>query len=98
MPISIVCDSCEARLKVGDQVACKPSIGCGECDACRRGQTVFCPSLRLVCGGFGDYVAIDQRCAIPLPAGLSMADGAARHSMPSSLYNVCMMVFGGCGR
>jgi threonine dehydrogenase-like Zn-dependent dehydrogenase len=86
----VECGSAVDGLKVGDRVACKPSIGCGTCDACRRGQTVFCSSLRLVFGGFGDYVGIDQRCAIPLPVGLSMADGAIVEPMAVALHALHM--------
>src|SRR3982750_1411081 len=43
----------------GDRVKCDSVIGCGACDACRRGATQFCPTgaeFGITCnGGWTDY-------------------------------------------
>lgn len=47
---------------VGDRVVIAPAIGCGECEACRRGRTNMCDTLRTIGfeydGTFAEYTAI----------------------------------------
>lgn len=73
-------------LRAGDRVACLPGAGCGTCPACRRGQFVFCPSVRPFNGGLGDYVAVGEDGAVRLPESLSMSDGALVEPMAVGLH------------
>jgi (R,R)-butanediol dehydrogenase/meso-butanediol dehydrogenase/diacetyl reductase len=65
------------RLKVGDRVACMPCLGCGKCEICRAGGFgVLCPQQRQCARGFAEYIATPAAAVVPMPAGLSMAEGA----------------------
>jgi (R,R)-butanediol dehydrogenase/meso-butanediol dehydrogenase/diacetyl reductase len=46
----------ETALRVGDRVTAVPMSGCGTCPACVAGTPLFCPSLRPMTGGYGDYM------------------------------------------
>ena len=68
-------------VRVGDRIAVAPSLTCGTCDACRRGQSTVCRSYGALGwqtpGGFAEYVAVPGRL---------LADGSINHipgSMPS---------------
>jgi len=62
---------------VGDAVLVYPAYSCGLCVACRRGDDMYCARhsfTGLTCdGGFADYVLVDERSLITLPAGLEPA-------------------------
>lgn len=64
----------------GTAVAVQPTIACGSCPACLRGQAPACSSLRLLGislpGGLQEYVAVPARNVFPLPAGVSPELGA----------------------
>lgn len=81
------------QLKVGDRVACMPGAGCGSCDACKRGQLVFCPSVRSFGAGFGEYLSVDARSAIPFPRSMSMCDGALVEPLAVGLHALNMAHF-----
>jgi len=61
-----------ARVRIGDRVAIRPSITCGECDWCQRGQPQRCPTrVRLGYerpGGLADYLVAPIGNAYLLPA------------------------------
>lgn len=50
---------------VGERITVAPSLTCGECDACRRGQTAVCRNYGAlgwqVPGGFAEYVGVPGR-------------------------------------
>jgi (R,R)-butanediol dehydrogenase/meso-butanediol dehydrogenase/diacetyl reductase len=83
------------HLKVGDRVACMPGIGCGTCEPCRRGEFVFCPSVRSFGGGFATYAAVDARSAVRLPGSLSLSDGALVEPLAVGLHALNMAHFQG---
>ena len=60
---------------VGDEVIVDPSISCGECDACRRGETVFCRSYGILGehlpGTLADCVVVPVRNLRRKPSALS---------------------------
>jgi threonine dehydrogenase-like Zn-dependent dehydrogenase len=62
-------------LAAGTAVTVYPLIACGQCPACRRGETSQCPSRQLIGihrpGGFAEYVAVPRASVVPLPAGMS---------------------------
>ena len=72
----------------GDRVTALPSLGCGQCEACRRGVFPLCPSTSGVMGGFGEYVRVPAQVAIRLPGALSLADGAMVEPLAVGLHGV----------
>lgn len=59
---------------VGDAVLVYPAYSCGLCVPCRRGLDVHCERHQFTGltrdGGFADYVLVDERSLLPLPAGV----------------------------
>jgi threonine dehydrogenase-like Zn-dependent dehydrogenase len=51
-----------------------PLVGCGECQACERGQENRCPTRGLIGvtrpGGFAGKVALPANCLVPAPPGV----------------------------
>lgn len=62
---------------VGDAVLVYPAYSCGLCVPCRRGLDVHCERHQFTGltrdGGFADFVLVDERSLIPLPAGVEPA-------------------------
>jgi NAD+-dependent secondary alcohol dehydrogenase Adh1 len=60
-----------------------PPYSCGLCVSCRRGQDMFCERHQFYGltkdGGFADYLLVDERSLVPLPAGVEPA-AVAPHS------------------
>jgi len=71
-----------SRYKVGDRICHTGSRTCGECEACRRGDYTNCANRQGIGfstnGAYAEYVAAlgDDFYSYPLPAHLSMAQGA----------------------
>jgi 2-desacetyl-2-hydroxyethyl bacteriochlorophyllide A dehydrogenase len=67
-------------VKVGGQVGVDPTLNCGECYFCQRGQGNLCERWNAVgvttSGGFAECVAVPERTVYPLPAGMSFAEAA----------------------
>ncbi|MBA2277478.1 MAG: zinc-dependent alcohol dehydrogenase family protein [Chloroflexia bacterium] len=68
-------------VKVGDRVGVDPTLNCGECYFCQRGQGNLCERWNAVGvgshpGGFAECVAVPERTVYPLPAGMSDATAA----------------------
>jgi NAD+-dependent secondary alcohol dehydrogenase Adh1 len=68
---------------VGDAVLLYPPYSCGLCVPCRRGLDMHCERHRFTGlthdGGFAEYVLVDERSLVPLPAGAEPA-AVAPHS------------------
>ncbi|WP_341300867.1 zinc-binding alcohol dehydrogenase family protein [Lysinibacillus sp. FSL H8-0500] len=51
-------------IQVGDRATVIPYIHCGECAACRRGQTNCCKTIKVLGvhtdGGMGEYIVVDD--------------------------------------
>lgn len=67
--------------KPGDRVGVDPTLNCGECYFCQRGQGNLCERWNAVGvghypGGFAEFVAVPERCVYPIPESLSF-EGAA---------------------
>lgn len=66
----------------GDRVAVYNFVTCGACFYCRRFRDQLCLNMRGivgvldVSGGYAEYVCLPARQLIPLPDGVSWADGA----------------------
>ncbi|MGE5273114.1 MAG: NAD(P)-dependent alcohol dehydrogenase [Verrucomicrobiota bacterium] len=69
--------------KPGDAVLVYPAYSCGLCVNCRRALDMHCERHQFFGltrdGGFADYVLVDERSLIPLPAGVEPA-AVAPHS------------------
>jgi len=65
----------------GDRVIVNPSLSCGECQSCTRGEHSLCPTFRVlgehVWGGYAEYVVVPRRNLFPLPDRFSFVDGAS---------------------
>jgi L-iditol 2-dehydrogenase len=69
------------RTEDGRLVAIDPAVYCGHCPLCLEGHPNLCPSVRFA--GYGrddgalrEWMAWPAHCLVPLPDGLSAADGA----------------------
>jgi L-iditol 2-dehydrogenase len=64
----------------GTQVLVNPAVFCGYCDLCHRDLPQLCRNGALlgrdVDGCFAEFVAVDEACLHPLPAGLPAAAAA----------------------
>lgn len=65
----------------GDQVGVPwLNWACGECAFCRRGEENLCPRARFTGwdadGGYAEYLAVDARFAVPLPAAFADVEAA----------------------
>jgi (R,R)-butanediol dehydrogenase/meso-butanediol dehydrogenase/diacetyl reductase len=78
------------HLRVGDRVACPPTFGCGTCAGCRNGNPIFCTGAATRSAGFSEFTTADARVVVPLPAGLSFADGALVEPMACGLHALKM--------
>lgn len=68
-------------VKVGDRVGVDPTLNCGECYFCQRGQGNLCERWNAVGvghhpGGFAEYVAVPERAVYPLPEGMDFKTAA----------------------
>lgn len=65
----------------GDRVIINPSLWCGECEWCRKGEESLCVNYRILGehtqGGFAEYVIVPARNLYPIPADLDAATAAA---------------------
>jgi NAD+-dependent secondary alcohol dehydrogenase Adh1 len=63
--------------EVGDPVLVYPPYTCGLCVQCRRGNDLHCVRHGFTGltrdGGFAEYVLVDERSLLPLPAGVEPA-------------------------
>lgn len=67
--------------KVGDRVGVDPTLNCGECYFCQRGQGNLCERWNAVGvghhpGGFAEYVAVPERSVYILPDGMDFKAAA----------------------
>lgn len=80
--------------KVGDRVTSDVSLGCGECDACRKGHYNLCPNREVVGsyknrqGCFAQYICAPQRHTYKIPEGLSMEEAALAEPAATAMYAV----------
>ena len=68
-------------VSAGDRVAIEPVFRCGECPACRRGETNLCEKLGFYGlmgggGGMSEFAVIPSYMIHPLPDGLTNEHGA----------------------
>lgn len=67
--------------RVGERVVANPSLWCGRCRECARGQESLCVRYRIMGehtdGGFGEYIVAAADHLYPLPEGYAYEDAAA---------------------
>jgi L-iditol 2-dehydrogenase len=77
----------------GRRVAVDPAVPCEACPLCLEGHPNLCESIRFAGhanedGGLREWVAWPDRCLVPLPVGLSDADGALLEPLGVALHAV----------
>jgi NAD+-dependent secondary alcohol dehydrogenase Adh1 len=77
--------------KAGDAVLLYPPYSCGLCVPCRRGLDMHCERHQFTGltrdGGFADFVLVDERSLIPLPAGVEPAEVAPHSDAGITAYH-----------
>jgi L-iditol 2-dehydrogenase len=81
------------RTEDGRLVAIEPAIPCGRCALCLEGHPNLCPTIRFSGlgkddGSMREWMAWPAHCLIPLPAGLTAADGAMLEPFGVALHAV----------
>jgi threonine dehydrogenase-like Zn-dependent dehydrogenase len=80
------------HLDDGTPVAIWPLAPCGECDRCVAGEVSQCrrgvPKSYGIGrdGGMADEIVVEERCLVPLPDGLDVADAALVEPLACSLH------------
>lgn len=68
-------------LEPGTRVLVNPSLWCGHCEWCRKGEESLCTSYRIIGehlnGGFAEFVTVPARNVLPIPDNLAFEDAAA---------------------
>jgi L-iditol 2-dehydrogenase len=81
------------RTEDGRRVAIEPAISCQQCGPCREGHPNLCPTIRFAGqgredGSMREWMAWPHHCLIPLPEGLSAADGAMLEPLGVAIHTV----------
>lgn len=82
-----------AQTKEGQRVAVDPSISCGECEYCKRGDPNFCKNLFFAGhgrqdGALREQIAWPVRCLYPIPDAMSEAEGALLEPLGIAIHAV----------
>jgi NAD+-dependent secondary alcohol dehydrogenase Adh1 len=84
--------------KPGDAVLVYPAYSCGLCVNCRRALDMHCERHQFVGltkdGGFAEYVLVDERSLIPLPAGVEPAEVAPHSDAGITAYHAVKRLLG----
>lgn len=74
------CDA-DSGFKVGDAVVIQPSISCGQCEFCKRGDDVLCTRISFIGehrdGAWSEYLAVPARNVLLAPSYLTAVEAAA---------------------
>ncbi|HKW14527.1 MAG TPA: zinc-binding dehydrogenase [Candidatus Krumholzibacteria bacterium] len=67
--------------KVGDRVLMNPSLTCGKCEFCQRGDVSLCIQFKLVgehtSGAMCEQIVLPEQNAIPFPDSMTFEDAAS---------------------
>ncbi|MEO6714253.1 MAG: alcohol dehydrogenase catalytic domain-containing protein, partial [Mycobacteriales bacterium] len=81
-----------ARFSVGDRVIAMSIQGCGNCLACRRGDTHICGAKRIIGlhydGGLAEYAVVAERHLVPVPAALDLVRAALAEPLSVAVHAV----------
>jgi 2-desacetyl-2-hydroxyethyl bacteriochlorophyllide A dehydrogenase len=76
----------------GKRVAVNPIIGCGHCEYCVSGRRNLCPDRKLIGvaspGGFGEYVAVPERCLFAMPSEMDARAGALVEPLANGIHAI----------
>jgi len=86
----VACGAGATGLRSGDLVSVTPMQSCGHCPTCLAGEPAWCAEMSLQGGGYGEYAVAAARQCVPLPASLSLADGAIVEPLAVALHGVRM--------
>jgi (R,R)-butanediol dehydrogenase/meso-butanediol dehydrogenase/diacetyl reductase len=75
-------------LRAGELVSVIPLRSCGQCDNCRKGEVAWCANFGLQGGGYAEYAVTRPNQCVPLPSGLTLADGAIIEPLAVALHGV----------
>lgn len=68
-------------VQVGQRAVVNPSLWCGHCEACIRGEHPLCDTFGILGehapGGAGEYVVVPARNVLPIPDSLDFPEAAA---------------------
>lgn len=77
-------------LSVGDHVASGAGVSCGECQRCLQGRTNLCSRYVThglnIDGGLAEFVAVDVRTLIPIPAGCELDHAGVAQPLAVGLH------------
>lgn len=79
------------RFKPGDRIVNDPLIYCGHCYQCRSGHTNMCVEREIYGkrrGAFAEYAVLPERVLCPLPAGLTLEEGAVLENLGIAVHAV----------
>lgn len=79
------------RFKPGDRITVDPLIHCGRCDLCRKGYTNMCREREIYGkqrGAFAEYAILPEQVICPLPANLSLEEGALLENLGIAVHAV----------
>jgi len=80
------------RVKPGDAVVIEPAVSCGTCDQCRTGRPHTCRKLLFLghygelTGGMAERTVAPERNCVPLPAKMTVVQGALAEPLSIALY------------
>jgi L-iditol 2-dehydrogenase len=80
------------RVKPGDAVVIEPAVSCGACDQCRTGRPHTCRKLLFLghygelTGGMAELARAPERNCVPLPAKMTLVQGALAEPLSIALY------------
>ncbi len=67
--------------QVGQRVVVNPTLSCGDCERCRRGEDSLCDQFGVIGehsrGGMAEYVVVPARNVMPVPDQYPFAEAAA---------------------
>ncbi|XID96075.1 alcohol dehydrogenase catalytic domain-containing protein [Paenibacillaceae bacterium WGS1546] len=79
------------HVKPGDRVAVYLAVGCGQCDHCKSGYMMFCPTWQCVGfdqhGGDADYMIVPEINCMKLPDEMSFRTAAVSTDAVGTLYH-----------
>lgn len=85
-----------ARFHPGDRVLVDPSLACGTCDACRKGQEPFCRTYQIVGehvdGTAAELVVLPATNVRPLPERLDFVGGGCVSLVFMTAYRALLVV------
>ncbi|KAH6915340.1 xylitol dehydrogenase [Coprinopsis sp. MPI-PUGE-AT-0042] len=81
------------HLKVGDRVAMEPGATCRVCESCKLGKYELCPDIIFAAtppydGTLARFYRLPADLAYPLPAGVSLEDGAMMEPLAVGVHSV----------